>query len=42
MYVKCEEGYTITSGDREITCVEGESFTSPWKLPGCVVGKFSK
>ena len=40
--VKCEEGFTITSGDREITCVEGEIFTSPWKLPGCLIGKFCK
>ena len=38
--VTCVEGYTFTSGDRVITCVQDAEFTVLGSFPSCTVGEF--
>ena len=40
--VKCAEGFTFTSGDKIITCVEDAEYTSPRQLPSCMIGRCSE
>ena len=40
VFVNCEAGYTLTSGDRMITCVQDHVYESPRVLPTCIIGKF--
>ena len=39
LVVNCEEGYTLTSGDRLITCQQDAEYTSPGSLPVCTIGE---
>ena len=39
VFVDCVDGFTLTSGDRLITCVQDAEYISPRKLPTCIIGK---
>ena len=39
LVVNCVEGYTLTSGDRLITCQQDAEYTSPGALPVCTIGE---
>ena len=39
VFVDCEEGFTLTSGDRMITCEQDSEYTSPEQLPTCIIGQ---
>ena len=39
VFVDCVDGFTLTSGDRLITCVQDAEYVSPRKLPTCIIGK---
>ena len=41
VFVDCVEGFTLTSGDRMITCVQDSHFISPRQLPDCHIGRWS-
>ena len=38
VFVNCAEGYTLTSGDRTITCVQDANYISQRHLPTCIIG----
>ena len=39
IFVNCVEGFTLTSGDRTITCVQDADYISSNQLPTCIIGK---
>ena len=39
VFVDCVEGFTLTSGDRMITCVQDSEYTSTKQLPTCIIGQ---
>ena len=39
VFVDCSTGFTLTSGDRTITCVKDAEYTSNNRLPSCTIGK---
>ncbi|XP_063688341.1 sushi, von Willebrand factor type A, EGF and pentraxin domain-containing protein 1-like [Bolinopsis microptera] len=42
IFVNCVEGFTLTSGDRTITCVQDADYTSSTQLPTCIIEKCTK
>ena len=38
IFVNCVEGFTLTSGDRMITCVQDADYISSRQLPTCIIG----
>lgn len=38
VFVNCVAGFTLTGGDRMITCVQDSEYTSSTKLPECSIG----
>ena len=40
VFVNCVEGFTLTSGDRTITCLQDADYTAARKLPTCSIGMF--
>ena len=39
IFVNCVEGFTLTSGDRMITCDQDADYISSHKLPTCIIGE---
>ena len=39
VFVNCVDGFTFTSGDMTITCVQDSEYTSPKQLPTCIIGQ---
>ena len=40
VFVNCVEGFTLTSGDRTLTCLQDSDYTASRKLPTCSIGMF--
>ena len=40
VFVDCVEGFTLSSGDRLITCVQDTEYTSSRQLPTCTIGEW--
>ena len=40
VFVSCVEGFTLTSGDRMITCVQDAHYTSSGQLPTCIISEW--
>jgi len=38
VFVSCVEGFTLTSGNRMITCVHDADYISSGQLPTCIIG----
>ena len=38
VFVNCIAGFTLTSGDRMITCVQDAHYSSKKNLPVCAIG----
>ena len=38
VFVDCVEGFTLTSGDRMLTCIQDSEYISQKQLPTCIIG----
>lgn len=41
VFVDCAEGFTLTSGDRMITCEQDSEFSTTRELPTCNKGRWN-